>query len=109
MTSACAAVICARAACASSGYLPFRRREIGCATGMLCCSATCLTGLGVSFMPRPLGRSGWVSTSGTLNPASMMADRARAAKTGVPAKITFMDHPLLRFALLFFNFVFDAV
>src|SRR5580658_7045343 len=39
-------------------------------------------------MPRPAGRSGCVSTSGTGKPASWMAASAAAANSGVPAKMT---------------------
>ena len=53
---------------------------------MPCSSASCLTGLGCSFWPRPAGRSGWVSTSGTSKPAARIAASAARAKSGVPAK-----------------------
>src|SRR5437868_14777721 len=39
-------------------------------------------------MPRPAGRSGCVSTSGTSNPAAWMQANARWANSGVPAKAT---------------------
>src|SRR5687767_4260376 len=46
------------------------------------------TALGVSFNPRPEGRSGWVRTSGTWWPARASASRAGTAKGGVPANTT---------------------
>ena len=58
------------AAAASCGYLPLRRSDTGCATCKPCSSANRFTGLAASFMPRPAGRSGCVSTSGTGNPAA---------------------------------------
>jgi hypothetical protein len=49
-----------------------------------------LTGKAASFIPRPAGRSGWVSTSGIVHPcagaASISAASAVAANSGVPAK-----------------------
>src|SRR5688572_1548010 len=41
-------------------------------------------------MPRPAGRSGWVSTSGTSWPAWCTAASAAAANSGVPANATLM-------------------
>mmetsp|Transcript_49610 Transcript_49610/g.116521 ORF Transcript_49610/g.116521 Transcript_49610/m.116521 type:complete len:227 (+) Transcript_49610:181-861(+) len=41
-------------------------------------------------MPRPAGRSGWVSTRGTVKPARSSASSATAANSGVPAKTTLM-------------------
>lgn len=67
---------------------------------MLCCKATCLTAEGVSFIPRPLGRSGWVNTKGTLKPAAIMAAKACAANSGVPAKNNLHDDMLSRCCFL---------
>jgi hypothetical protein len=50
-------------------------------------------------MPRPAGRSGWVSTSGTLNPAASSRARAVRANSGVPAKTTRI-RPQSRFGAL---------
>src|SRR6478735_6510643 len=49
-------------------------------------SAACLTGLGVSFKPRPAGRSGCVMTRGISWPAARRASNAIRANSGVPAK-----------------------
>src|SRR5438552_2403813 len=48
--------------------------------------ARVFTGLGLLRMPRPAGRSGWVSTSATSCRPSSSAS-ARSANAGVPAKI----------------------
>ena len=61
----------------------------GWATGMWCSSANCLTADACSFMPRPAGRSGWVSTSGIMKPAACRRSSATRANSGVPAKMTF--------------------
>ncbi len=45
------------------------RSEAGVATGSPCASAIAFTGLGSSRKPRPEGRSGWVNTSGTVQPS----------------------------------------
>src|SRR5450759_5297767 len=49
--------------------------------------ASAFTALGTSLSPRPAGLSGWVSTSAMSCPARASAARARAANSGVPAKI----------------------
>jgi len=60
-------------------------------------SAASETALGVSFRPRPAGRSGCVRTSGMSWPAAAIASRARAANGGVPANATRIDGaPALR-------------
>src|SRR5512143_2146542 len=69
-------------ACASGVF-----RLVGWETGKPRASAACLTALGVSFMPRPACRSGWVSTRAIWCPASASAFRAAAANGGVPAKM----------------------
>src|SRR5574343_1710992 len=89
MHSAPAASKASRSAAASSGYLPSRRRLRGCATGTPCSGAHCLTGEACSFMPRPAGRSGWVSTSTIWWPAACKAAMASRANSGVPAKTSF--------------------
>src|SRR5262245_19072868 len=48
--------------------------------------AKVLAAEGCSFMLRPAGRSGWVSTRATSCPAATMACSAAAANGGVPAK-----------------------
>src|SRR6516225_5692815 len=53
-------------------------------------TARCFTAEACSFMPRPAGRSGWVSTRGTSKPARSNASSATAANSGVPAKTTLM-------------------
>ena len=67
---------------------PFRS-EAGVATGSPCASASDFTGLGVSRRPRPEGRSGCVSTSGSDQPRPVPLQSGppsdRAAKSGVPA------------------------
>src|ERR1035441_1499881 len=50
-------------------------------------SAACFTGDAAAFCPRPLGRSGCVSTAATSWPASTMASSVGTAKAGVPRKI----------------------
>ena len=70
MTSCGVAFNSSIAAAASSGYLPLRRNEVGCATGKPCSVANRFTGLAASFIPRPAGRSGCVNTSGTGKPAA---------------------------------------
>src|SRR5262249_28284328 len=112
ITSARASCSTWRAAAASSGNLPSSRRLRGCATGMPCTWASCLTGEACSFMPRPAGRSGWVSTSGTVMPAFSIAASAVAANSGVPAKIARIaigSAALLVFARLLDHLGLDAV
>src|SRR5689334_17451381 len=58
----------------------------GCVTERPRESASCLTALAAGRMPRPAGRSGCVTTSGTSWPASSRRSSARAANAGVPAK-----------------------
>src|SRR5690606_29680247 len=81
MTSGCSA--------ASSARMASPLRVSGCNTGMSCSTASCLTGDGVSFLPRPAGRSGWVSTASSWCSLSSNARSAVAAKSGVPAKRIF--------------------
>src|SRR5450830_1432372 len=50
--------------------------------------ASRFTGPGVRCWPRPAARSGCVRTRGTAWPAARMASSARAANSGVPAKMT---------------------
>ena len=50
------------------------------------CSARCFTGEGASSMPRPFGRSGWVTTRRTGKPASTSFSRVGTANAGVPQK-----------------------
>src|SRR6516164_11313683 len=45
-------------------------------------------------MPRPLARSGWVTTSFTANPRSTRRSRVGTAKTGVPQKTRFISAAL---------------
>src|SRR5690606_19885923 len=61
----------------------------GCATGQPRVCASCLTGEACSLMPRPAGRSGWVSTSTMSKPAASIASSAVRANAGVPAKAIF--------------------
>src|SRR6185503_3999686 len=61
------------------------RKDSGCASGKPCSSASSLTGEAVRRRPRPAGRSGCVSTSGTRAPAATIARSAGTAKCGVPA------------------------
>src|SRR5437868_6693396 len=63
------------------------RRLCGCRTCRPRSSAKLFTALAVERRPRPAGRSGWVSTTTMLWPASRSRARERAAKAGVPAKI----------------------
>src|SRR5271165_164665 len=53
-------------------------------------SAACFTGDVVSSMPRPLARSGWVTTSFTRNPASTSFSSVGTANVGVPQKTRFI-------------------
>src|SRR5215207_2334930 len=80
----------ARAACASSGYLPSRRRLRGCTTGQPRATASCLTGEACSFMPRPAGRSGCVITRAISKDAAAIASSATRANSGVPANAILM-------------------
>ena len=64
------------------------RRLTGCNTSIWFSLASCLTGLAVSFRPRPAGRSGWVSTASGRTPAPMSAASEARAKSGVPANST---------------------
>src|SRR6478672_10967906 len=73
---------------ASSAYLPSSFSETGCATGIPCASANCLTGEACRCMPRPAGRSGWVRTRGISKPAAWSFSSATRANSGVPAKTT---------------------
>src|SRR5574340_1846317 len=83
-------------------------REGGCSSGRPCSSASRLTGLPSAFMPRPAGRSGCVSTSATSCPAEASAATARAANSGVPAKIRRIGLPLHGFAHQLLQLVADA-
>src|SRR5271169_5928148 len=49
-------------------------------------SAARFTGDAASSMPRPLARSGWVTTSFTLKPAATSFSRVGTANVGVPQK-----------------------
>src|SRR5580692_11433149 len=64
------------------------RRVAGWATSRPCASAISLTGPARSCRPRPLGRSGWVSTPTTLCRDASSAPSAGTANCGVPAKAT---------------------
>src|SRR5215469_2484126 len=57
-------------------------------------SALRLTGEAVTSMPRPLARSGWVTTNFTANPASTRRSRVGTAKAGVPQKTRFITAAL---------------
>src|SRR5215831_14121029 len=57
-------------------------------------SALRLTGEAVSSMPRPLARSGWVTTSSIANPAFTRRSSVGTAKTGVPQKTRFITAAL---------------
>src|SRR5664279_5844498 len=48
--------------------------------------AESFTGDAANSMPRPLARSGWVTTSFTLNPASTSFSKVGTANIGVPQK-----------------------
>src|SRR5204862_786341 len=54
-------------------------------------SAHCFTGDAVSSIPRPFGRSGWVTTSGTENPVSTNFCKDRTANCGVPQNTIVRD------------------
>ena len=49
------------------------------------------TALGVSFLPRPAGLSGWVYTPTMLWSVLSKAAKWSAANSGVPAKTIFND------------------
>src|SRR6476620_2510102 len=93
MTSGAAARSASFAASASAENLPSRRRPLGCATAMPCASASAFTGEGATSMPRPAGRSGWLRTSATSNPAACTRASATRANSGVPAKASRMASP----------------
>src|SRR5579871_110063 len=59
----------------------------GCVIGRLSARADCFTGDATSSRPRPLGRSGWVTTSRTRNPSATSFSSDGTAKRGVPQKI----------------------
>src|SRR4051812_23355898 len=71
----------------SRAVIASSRRVFGCSTCRPRSSAKRLTGLTRSRRPRPAGRSGWVSTTTMLCPASRSRTSERSAKAGVPAKI----------------------
>src|ERR1035437_11017879 len=56
----------------------------GCTMGSPHSSAARLTREAASSMPRPLARSGWVTTSLTLNPVSTNFSSVGTANIGVP-------------------------
>src|ERR1700744_5204003 len=58
----------------------------GCKTSRPTASASCFTGGTVSAKPRPLGRSGWQSTSSMPWPAARSASSVGTANAGVPQK-----------------------
>src|SRR5664279_1237420 len=68
----------------------------GSCTAMPCRLASRLTAEGSVRRPRPLGRSGWVSTSATSKPAARIAASAVAANAGVPANPTVMAYGAAR-------------
>ena len=73
---------------------PSRRIFSGWNTGIPASCAATFTGLGVSLLPRPFGRSGCVKTPTTLNPSLISALRLGTAKSGVPMKtILTVRHP----------------
>src|SRR5262245_38171110 len=72
--------------CSRSALNSASPRRSGCATRSPCARATRFTALGVGCMPRPAGRSGWVTTNGIWCPAFSKRSSARDANSGVPAK-----------------------
>src|SRR5579864_3199830 len=60
--------------------------------GMLKWEARCLTAGIPSCCPRPLGRSGWQTTSSRLWPAPTNASRVGIANCGVPQKTRSIIH-----------------
>src|SRR6516225_4534742 len=71
----------------------------GWVTGRLNLRAACFTGDSINFMPRPFGRSSWVTTSLILNPADTSLSNVGTANIGVPQKTRSIMH-VLPFALL---------
>ena len=68
----------------SRSSYPSRLMRSGWRTWMPCAMAYSLTGDMASFLPRPLGRSGCVTTLTTEYPPSTKALRDGTAKSGVP-------------------------
>src|ERR1700733_4365540 len=64
------------------------RSVAGCETARPALRANALTGLGMSWRPRPCGRSGWVSTPTMVCRDVSNACSAGTANCGVPAKAT---------------------
>ncbi len=63
----------------------------GCRTGMAASLARTFTGGGRTFLPLPLGRSGWVTTQTTFSPFARRICSEGTANSGVPMKtIRFM-------------------
>src|SRR5580658_10265723 len=54
----------------------------------------CLTGDATSSRPRPLGRSGWVTTRWILCPAAASFSRVGTANCGVPQKTRLRDEDI---------------
>src|SRR5258706_2157121 len=69
----------------------------GCAMGNFKLSADCLTGEETVSRPRPLGRSGCVTTSGILNPVSISLSSVGTANCGVPQKTRLRDKDIEQF------------
>src|SRR5712671_7425290 len=69
----------------------------GWMTGNLRFRAYCLTGEETVSRPRPLGRSGCVTTSCTWNPESTNRSSVGTAKPGVPQKTRLRDEDIGQF------------
>src|ERR1700761_2189961 len=72
--------------------------------------AAAFTGDGMSSCLRPFGRSGCVTTSGTVWPAERIRSRVGTANSGVPRKTMFIGR-LFPFArpLKFLDFALDEI
>ena len=81
----------------STDCAPLDLSESGCQTGKSAVSAIFLTGDACSCFPRPARRSGCVNTETISWGLAINRSRCTAAKSGVPAKISFKDlfHPMM--------------
>ena len=92
-TTTCRSALSNFSSSRNSGFLSFS----GCNTFRLFSIAYFFTALSFSFMPRPAGLSGAVTTPTILHCAFTNASREATAKSGVPMKI------ILRF--LYWSFI----
>ncbi len=81
-TTSCTSALSARSSSINAGFFNFS----GCKMCRPLCAAYFFTALSCSFMPRPPGLSGAVTTPTTLKPACTTASSEATANSGVPIK-----------------------